>query len=68
MPAPGVDMKDTVSYFLGQYQATAQLREKLLGIYYLSVYDILEAYHTTSILSYTRRFIEQEHLDQSGVP
>ena len=62
--------EETVSHFLGQCPATAQLRGKFFRDYYLPVNDIMDHYHITSIINYTnqtRRLIEQESLDQSGV-
>ena len=62
--------KESVSHFLGQCPATAQLRGKFFWDYYLSVNDIMDHYHITSVVNYTnytRRLIEQEDLDHSGV-
>ena len=62
--------EETVSHFLGQCPATAQLRGKFFRDYYLSVNDIMDHYHITSVVNYTnytRRLIEQEDLDHSGV-
>ena len=44
--------EETVSHFLGQYPATAQLRGKLFRDYYLSVNDIMNHSHITSVVNY----------------
>ena len=64
--------EETVSHFLGQCPDTAQLKGTFFRDYYLSVSvnEIMDHYHITSIVNYTnyiRRLIEQEDLDHSGV-
>ena len=62
--------EETVSHFLGQCPATAQLRGKFFRDCYITDYDIMDNYHITFIFNYTnytRRLIEQENLDHSGV-
>ena len=68
-PKSGHD-EETVSHILGQCPATAQLSGKFFGDYYPSVNDIMDHYHITSVVNYTnytRRLIEQEDLNHSGV-
>ena len=62
--------EETVSHFLGQCPAIAQLRGRYFNDYYLSINDILDNFHTSSIISFTNktdRFLEPEDLDNSGV-
>lgn len=62
--------EETVSHFLGQCPAIAQLRGRYFNDYYLSINDIFDNFHISSIISFTNktnRFLEPEDLDNSGV-
>ena len=62
--------EETVSHFLGQCPATAQLRRKFFRDYYLSVNNIMDHYLITFVVNYTnytRRLIEQKDLAHSRV-
>ena len=62
--------EETVPHFLGQCPATAQLRGQYFQDYYLSVNDIFDNQHITTIVNFTnhtRRFKEPEDMDNSGV-
>ena len=69
-PACGHD-EETVSHFLGQCPATAQLRGHYFQDYYISVNDIFDYHHITTIVNFanhTKRLnLEPEDLDASGV-
>ena len=62
--------KETVQHFLGQCPALAQTRGHYFNDYYLSVNDIFDNFHITTIINYvnkTRRLMDPEDLDNSGV-
>ena len=62
--------EETVSHFLGQCPAIAQLRGQYFQDYYLSVNDIFDNRHITTIVNFTnhtRRLLEPEELDHTGV-
>ena len=62
--------EETVSHFLGQCPAIAQLRGRYFNDYYLSINDNFDNFHLSSIISFTNktnRFLEPEDLDNSGV-
>ena len=64
------DGEETVSHFLGQCPAIAQLRGQYFRDYYLSVNDIFDNHHITTIVNFanrTKRLIVPEELDQTGV-
>ena len=64
------DEEETVPHFLGKCLAIVQPRGKYFKDYYLSINEIKDNNHITSIVNYTnrtRRFIEQEDLDHKGV-
>ena len=64
------DGEETVSHFLGQCPAIAQLRGQYFRDYYLSVSDIFDNHHITTIVNFanrTKRLIVPEKLDQTGV-
>ena len=69
-PACGHD-EETVSHFLGQCPATARLRGHYFQDYYISVNDIFDYHHITTIVNFanhTKRLnLEPEDLDASGV-
>ena len=62
--------EETVSHFLGQCPATAELRNEYLADYYLNINDIFKKNKITAIINFvnrTKRFIKPEEMDQSGV-
>ena len=62
--------EETVSHFLGQCPATAELRNEYLADYYLNISDIFKNNKITTIINFTnrtKRFIKPEEMDQSGV-
>ena len=62
--------EESVSHFLGQCPAIAQLRGQYFNDYYLSVNDIFDNNHISNIIKFvnhTQRFLEPEALDLSGV-
>ena len=46
---------------------SVEILSKFFKDYYLLVNDIMDHYHITSIVNYSRRLIEQEDIDHSGV-
>jgi hypothetical protein len=68
-PLPGHE-NENVSHFLGQCPVIAQLRGQYFNDHYLSVNYIFDNFHITTIIKYvnhTRRLLELEALDTSGV-
>ena len=64
------DEEETVSHFLGQCPAIAQLRGQYFQDYYLSVNDIFDNQHISTIINFTnrtKRLVVPEELDQTGV-
>ena len=64
------DEEETVSHFLGQCPAITQIRGQYFQDYYLSVNDIFDNQHITTIVNFanrTKRLIVPEELDQTGV-
>ena len=64
------DEEETVSHFLGQCPAIAQLRGQFFQDYYLSVNDIFDNQHISTIINFTnrtKRLVVPEELDQTGV-
>ena len=64
------DEEETVSHFLGQCPAIAQIRGQYFQDYYLSVNDIFDNQHISTIINFTnrtKRLIVPEELDQTGV-
>ena len=62
--------EETVAHFLGQCPAIAQLRGQYFQDYYLSVNDIFDRIHISTIITFTnltRRLLKPEDLDNSGV-
>ena len=63
--------EETVAHFLGQCPATAQLRGHYFNDYYVSVNDIFDYHHITTIVNFanhTKRLkLEPQELDTSGV-
>ena len=62
--------EETVAHFLGQCPAIAQLRGQYFQDYYLSVNDIFDRIHISTIITFvnhTRRLSKPEDLDNSGV-
>ena len=62
--------EETVAHFLGQCPATAQLRGHNFNNYYLSLNDIFDYHHITTIVNFanhTKRLkLEPQGLDISG--
>ena len=61
---------ENVSHFLGKCPAIAQQRGQYFNDYYLSVNNIFDNFHITTIIKYlnhTRPLLEPEALDTSGV-
>ena len=64
------DGEETVSHFLGQCPAIAQIRGQYFRDYYLSVNDIFDNQHISTIVNFanhTKRLVVPEELDQTGV-
>ena len=64
------DGEETVSHFLGQCLAIDQIRGQYYQDYYLSVNDIFDNQHITTIVNFanlTKRLIVLDELDQTGV-
>ena len=64
------DGEETVSHFLGQCPAIAQIRGQYFRDYYLSVNDIFDNQHISTIVNFanhTKRLMVPEELDQTGV-
>ena len=64
------DEEETVSHFLGQCPAIAQIRGQYFQDYYLSVNDIFDNQHISTIINFTnrtKRLVVPEELDQTGV-
>ena len=62
--------EETVSHFLGQCPALAQLRGHFFNDYYLSINDIFNNYHISTIIKYTnnsKRLLGPEDTDNTGV-
>ena len=62
--------EESVSHFLGQCPAIAQLRGQYFNDYYLSVNDIFDdnlIFNIIKFANHTQRFLEPEALDLSGV-
>ncbi|KAL5251707.1 hypothetical protein ACHWQZ_G014752 [Mnemiopsis leidyi] len=62
--------EETVSHFLGQCPATTQLRGHYFNEYYLSINDIFDNIHITTIIKYTnktKRLLEPEDIDNTGI-
>ena len=62
--------EETVSHFIGQCPAIAQHRGQYFQDYYLSVNDVFDKQHITTIVNFanhTNRFKEPQDLDTSGV-
>ncbi len=64
------DEEESVSHFLGQCPAIAQIRGQYFQDYYFSVNDVFDNQHITTIVNFanrTKRLIVPEELDQTGV-
>ena len=64
------DGEETFSHFLGQCPAIAQIRGQYFQDYYLSVNDIFDNQHISTIINFTNRtkcLVVPEELDQTGV-
>ncbi|KAL5247447.1 hypothetical protein ACHWQZ_G019358 [Mnemiopsis leidyi] len=62
--------EETVSHFLGQCPATTQLRGHYFNEYYLSINDIFDNIHITTIIKYTnktKRLLKPEDIDNTGI-
>ena len=62
--------EETVSHFLGNCPATAELRNNIFTDYYLDVNYMYNKYNITTIINYinlTNRFNKPEDSDQTGV-
>ena len=63
-------VQTSVSHFLGQCPAIAQIRGQYFRDYYLSVNDIFDNQHISTIVNFanhTKRLVVPEELDQTGV-
>ena len=62
--------EETVSHFLGQCPATTHLRGHYFNEYYLSINDIFDNIHITTIIKYTnktKRLLKPEDIDNTGI-
>ena len=64
------DEEETISHVLGQCPAIVKLRGQYFQDYYLSVNDIFDNQHTSTIINFTnhtKRLVVPEELNQTGV-